>query len=197
MIFSRFVKYLRSYFFYGLIIVIPVVATMFIVYLALQFLVTPFGDIYGDKVSPMLSVLLSFAIITGIGFLSRNFLGKFILDTVEAVIAKLPLINRVYESSKHIMDVFSGHQRQEIKPVLVEYPRKDMWAIGFSTRITLDNLDASQSFDSNQVSVFIPTTPNPTSGYMVFVDKDALRPLNISFEEAIKTLISAGVVGTK
>tara|TARA_A100001015_G_C14809460_1_gene640226 strand:+ start:302 stop:895 length:594 start_codon:yes stop_codon:yes gene_type:complete len=197
MFFSYLLKGLRSYFFYGLIIIVPVAATMFIVYIALQFLVAPLGEIYGDAVSPFLSLLVSLGIITGIGFLSRHFIGRFLLEGVEALISKLPIINRVYDSSKHIMDVFSGKQRQEIKPVLVEYPKKEMWAIGFMTRSTLRDLDRSYTGSDELVSVFIPTTPNPTSGYMVYVDKQVVKPLNIGFEEAIKTLISAGVVASK
>ena len=197
MIFSSLIRNVRSYFFYGLIIVVPVAATMFVVYIALQFLLTPFGDMFGENVSPLLSLVVALSLITVMGFLSRNFVGKFMVDAFEIVISKIPFVSRVYESTKHITDVFSGVKRKEIKAVLVEYPKKEMWVIGFLTFSSLKNVEGVLENSDQFVSVFIPTTPNPTSGYMVYVHQDEVKPLDIGFEEAIKTLVSAGIVGGK
>ena len=190
-------KYFKSYFLYGLIIIVPVAATIFIVYLAFQLLITPFNQLFSAKISPIVGFFISIFAIVGIGFISRNVIGQLVLDFFEVLISKIPLINRIYDSSKHLIDVFSSQKRQEMKPVLVEYPKDGMWVIGFLTFTSLETLGASEQSFYDKISVFIPTTPNPTSGYVVFVDKDKIKPLDVGFEEAIKTLVSAGVISPK
>ena len=140
-------KYFKSYFLYGLIIIVPVAATLFIVYLAFQLLITPFNQLFSAKISPIVGFFISIFAIVGIGFISRNVIGQLVLDFFEVLISKIPLINRIYDSSKHLIDVFSSQKRQEMKPVLVEYPKDGMWVIGFLTFTSLETLGASeQSF---------------------------------------------------
>tara|TARA_Y100001970_G_scaffold277790_1_gene382531 strand:- start:426 stop:1016 length:591 start_codon:yes stop_codon:yes gene_type:complete len=190
-------KYFKSYFLYGLIIIVPVASTIFVVYLGFQLLITPFNHFFSAKMSPIIGFLISIFAIVGIGFISRNVIGQLVLDLFDVLVSKIPLINRIYDSSKHLIDVFSSQKRDEMKPVLVEYPKDGMWVIGFLTFTSLETLGASEQSFYDKVSVFIPTTPNPTSGYVVFVDKEKIKSLDIGFEEAIKTLVSAGVISPK
>ena len=194
---NSLLTHLKSYFLYGLIIIIPVAATIFVVYLGIQLLITPFNHFFSATVSPVFGFLISIIFIILIGFLSRNVVGQLVLGFFDLIISKIPFINRIYDSSKHLIDVFSSQKRDEMKPVLVEYPKDGMWVIGFLTFTSLKSFESSDPSFVDKVSVFIPTTPNPTSGYVVFVDKSKVKPLSIGFEEALKTLVSAGVISPK
>ncbi len=193
---TNLLKFVRSYFIYGLLIILPIAATLFILFVALDFITAPIINIFGEKFSGVLALFISLFVITIIGFFSRHFIGQFIIDVFENFVAKLPLINKVYDSIKQVIVAFSLRKKNALKPVLVEYPRKGMWALGFVTN------SSPQSYDSeldnvlvgNYISVFVPTTPNPTSGYFVFVLENEVKPLSISFEKAVKLLISAGVL---
>ncbi len=123
--------------------------------------------------------------------------GRFLLDSIEECLAKIPLVNRVYDALKQVVAVFSSSRRKDMKPVLVEYPSKDMWAIAFLTPSRLHDMTTAIPHAEGYVSVFVPTTPNPTSGYFIFVSPEKVKPLTVSVEVAIKSLISAGVVPPK
>ena len=185
----KILTFFRSYFLYGLLIVLPILATFFVVYITLTFLTKPFNHLFGTELSPLFALCFSFILITIIGFLSRNVLGQFLFTRIEDLLKNVPLINQIYSSSKQIIKTFSSSKRQ-IKAVLIEYPKKDMWAIGFLTCSKLTDIASHKKQLENKVSIFIPTTPNPTSGYMVLL-MNSLMPMDIKFDEAVKLLISA------
>ncbi|RAP29010.1 hypothetical protein DID78_04195 [Candidatus Marinamargulisbacteria bacterium SCGC AG-343-D04] len=189
-------KFLRSYFIYGLLIILPITATLFILFVLLDFITAPIINVFGERFSSILALLISLFTITTIGFFSRHFIGEFLIDLFESFISKLPLINKIYESIKQIIVSFSLRKKNALKPVLLEYPRKGLWALGFltssSTQLLGDNLD--DILPNDALSVFVPTTPNPTSGYMVFASKNDIKPLSISFDKAVKLLVSAGFI---
>jgi len=191
------VNFFKSYFLYGLIIIIPVASTILIVYFSLKLLITPFSHLFSTTIPPYIGFFISLFIIVLVGFISRNVVGQIVLGFFDVIVSKIPLVNRVYESSKNIIDVFSSQKRSEMKPVLIEYPKDGMWVIGFLTFTSLESMGCTDSDMIQKVSVFVPTTPNPTSGYVVFVEKDKIKHLDIGFEEAIKTLVSAGVISPK
>ena len=192
-------RFLRSYFIYGLLVLLPIVATAFILTVIFNMITAPFEGIVGEQFSGLLLLVLSLGVITLVGFFSRNFIGQFLVDLVESFISKLPLLNKVYDSVKQIVVAFSLRKKKALKPVLLEYPRKGVWAMGFLTFTTMKELGTLGAgvLPSDAVSVFVPTTPNPTSGYFVFVSEADVTPLELPFDEAVRLLISAGVIRPK
>tara|TARA_A100001015_G_C14804972_1_gene638492 strand:- start:101 stop:688 length:588 start_codon:yes stop_codon:yes gene_type:complete len=188
---------IRDYFIYGLLIIIPIFATVFVVLTIVNFLNYPINDVLKLSVPPYFSFLISVLFITVLGLITSNFIGRFFLKWFDLIVAKLPLIGNIYKSSKQIVNAFSLQGKKDFKPVLVEYPRKGLTVLAFLTSsnvtglITKDGTD----FSKNKVSVFIPTTPNPTSGFFVYLDKNDVTELDMTMEGAVKILMSAGVVG--
>ncbi len=132
---------------------------------------------------PLLSILL-------IGLMARNFAGRWLLDFGERIVQSIPLAGSVYKTLQQLLQtVFQDSKSRFRRVVLIEYPRPGLWAIAFVTGTVL--ADAQH----NMISVFIPTTPNPTSGWYSIVSEDEIVNLNISIEDAFKVLLSGGIVG--
>ena len=134
--------------------------------------------------------------LTFIGFLTAGFIGRYIIKLGERIIARLPIIRSVYGALKQIFEsVLKTSSKSFREVVLIEYPRKGIWAIGF---ITGDTKGEVQEISKNTlVNVFLPTTPNPTSGFLLFVPRKDLKVLNMNVEEGIKMVISGGIVTPK
>ena len=128
--------------------------------------------------------------------MTRYYVGSFIINIIDEIIFKIPFVNKIYRSIKHIIGSFSNGNKNFMRAVLVEYPRKGLWSIGFVTRENVNGLVDVDGVDMGQdkISIFLPSTPNPTSGFFVFVDKASVKPLQLSVEDSIKILMSAGVV---
>ena len=188
---------IRDYFFYGLLIIIPIFATVFVVLTIVNFLNYPINDVLKLSVPPYFSFLISILFITVLGLITSNFIGRFFLKWFDLIVAKLPLIGNIYKSSKQIVNAFSLQGKKDFKPVLVEYPRKGLTVLAFLTSSNVNGLITKDGtdFSKNKVSVFIPTTPNPTSGFFVYLDKNDVTELDMTMEGAVKILMSAGVVG--
>lgn len=191
-----FLQMLRHSFIYGLVVLVPIIATLLFMKILVQVISVPNLLLFQRELNPFLGFFLTLLLIFVIGVVARHFVGKIILDFLESVIIKIPIVNVFYRSAKHIVTAVSSKKDRFLSVVLLEYPRKGMWALGF---VTKEN--ASGVLDDNKVNltedmacVFVPTTPNPTSGYFVYIKRDELRPLDMSVEEGIKTLMSAGVV---
>ncbi|MDA8575620.1 DUF502 domain-containing protein [Candidatus Marinamargulisbacteria bacterium] len=141
-------------------------------------------------------LILSMIIVTLVGMLSRLFIGRTIVDYIDSIIAKIPIIRTVYTSVQQLIGTLTIRNKQLSQAVLVEYPRKGVWALAFVTQDTASGLHdkSGQALGADRCAIFVPTTPNPTSGFFLFVKKDELIELSISVEQSMKLLISAGIL---
>ena len=193
---------LRSYLFTGILITAPVVITLWIVLSLVNLfdgLITPLIPIRFNPNQYLpyeipgigLIVLISFLII--IGFLTANFFGRWIIRRTEIILQNIPLIKVFYNTIKQILEtVLKNNSTAFRKVVLVEYPRKGLWIIGFTTGESSGSI--KKKIREKLINVFIPTTPNPTSGFLILVPEKDLKYLDIRVDDAIKTVVSAGIV---
>jgi uncharacterized membrane protein len=189
------VRFIRNKFFTGLLTLLPI----YITYLLLRFVVGVAPDVPYLRTLPilenneMLADLIEFffvlIIILIIGIFVSNVIGKRLFRILEGIMERVPLINTIYISSRQIMQTLTMPGKGNFKQVvLIEYPRRDLWTLAFVTGY-------SKSASGEQyVHVFLPTTPNPTSGFMLFLNEKDIRPSGMSVEEGLKTLISGGMV---
>lgn len=142
---------------------------------------------------PGLGVLLSVALVFGTGVFAANFLGQRVLSWVESLLARVPLVRSLYGGMKKLAEtVLSGTSSSFRRVVLIEYPRKGMWSIGFQAGDAFP--EAQRKIGTDCVAVFIPTTPNPTSGFIVQVPRSEVLRLDMTVEEGMRYVISLGVV---
>ena len=192
---SRFFARIRNYFIAGVVVLIPIGIT---IYLTL-FIISISSKILPKEINPNhylpydipgVEILISVLLITLIGWLSVSFLGKKLLALFNAVLKKIPILRTIYSAIGQMTETFTKTDKQKKNVVLVEYPRKGSWAVGFATK---DNEgEISKKTDKKLVNVFIPTTPNPTSGFLLMFPKEDVIYLDLTFEEASKFIVSAG-----
>jgi uncharacterized membrane protein len=192
---------LRRYFFAGLLIWVPIGITVFIVRLLLELmdgvlLILPEAwrpaQLLGINI-PGFGIVLALAVVLGTGFLVANLIGRRLVEVYEAVVQRIPLVRGIYSASKSFAEVLFSDTEQSLKKVLlIEYPRKGTFALGFQTSSRLEEIQ--HRTDSEVVCVFIPTTPNPTSGFILMVKRSEAIELDMSIDEALKMIISLGVV---
>ena len=190
-----FFKNVRNYFFAGVVVLIPIGITL---YLTL-FLISISSKILPREINPNhylpyeipgLEIVISLILITFIGWLSLSFLGKKLLDIFNKLLKKIPILRTIYSAITQMTETFTKSDRSGKNVVLVEYPRKGVWAVGFATK---DNEgEISNKTNKSLVNVFVPTTPNPTSGFLLMFSKEEVIYLDMSFEEASKFIVSAG-----
>jgi uncharacterized membrane protein len=183
---------LRNYFFTGAVVLIPIGVTL---YLSL-FVIKISSKILPEELNPNnylnfeipgMEIIISIIFITFIGWLSLSFLGKKIINKI---FTKIPILRTIYSSIVQMTESFTNSDNKNRSVVLFEYPRKGIWVIGFATK---DNKGLiSQKVNEDLVNIFVPTTPNPTSGFLLMVPKRDLIYLDISFEQASKFIVSAG-----
>tara|TARA_B100000029_G_scaffold493622_1_gene556360 strand:+ start:1130 stop:1744 length:615 start_codon:yes stop_codon:yes gene_type:complete len=186
---------LRNYFIAGVVVLIPIGIT---VYLTL-FLVSISSKILPKEINPNnylpydipgLEILISILLITLIGWLSLSFLGRKMLNLLNIVLKKIPILRTIYSAIGQMTETFTKTDKDKKNVVLVEYPRKGSWAVGFATKENKGEI--SKKTNKNLVNVFVPTTPNPTSGFLLMFPKDEVIYLDLTFEEASKFIVSAG-----
>jgi uncharacterized membrane protein len=192
---------LRKYLIAGLLVWIPLAATVFIIKLVVDLmdmtiLLLPENlqpqNLWGFTI-PGLGLVLAVAVLILTGALAANLIGRTLVDLWENILGRIPLVRNIYNAFKQIATtVLSSDNKSFRKVVLVEFPRDGLWSIGFLTGADIQ-ID-SPSIKNGMASVFISTTPNPTSGFLVFMPKDKIIELNISVEEAFKLIMSIGVV---
>ena len=193
-------KKIKRYFITGLLVLFPFVLTVFII----TWLFTKIDSILKGVIGNFLERvgLLSFPgvgfisvilIILLVGLIARNYFGKKFIALGDTIVTKIPLINRIYLAIQQISKAFFSEQREVFKKaVLIEYPRKGIYSIVFFTQDTKGEIQ--QKLPLDVVSVFLPTTPNPTSGFLLFVPKTDIINLSMSVEEALKLVISGGAI---
>ena len=187
---------IRNYFIAGVLVLIPIGVTL---YLTL-FFVKIFSKILPQEINPNsylpysipgLEIVFSIIVITIIGGLSLSFLGRKLVKLVNDVFKQIPFLRTIYSALGQMTQTFAQSTKNKKKGVvLVEYPRKGTWAVGFETQ---DNEgEISSKTNKNLVNIFIPTTPNPTSGFLLMFEKSEIIYLDMTFEEASKFIVSAG-----
>lgn len=187
---------IRSYFITGLLVIVPIVVTVWLTQSILVWLdaVVPLQAIIGEDI-PGLGILLAIAIIFIAGVLGRNFFGNWVVEQLARVVSKVPFIGSVYGSLRQVMLTLANtHGDKFGRAVLVEFPKEGSWTIGFVTN-EKPHAEIAQSFDKPLVSVFVPTTPNPTSGFFMYVPKESVKPLNVDVDDAFKIIVSLGLIG--
>ena len=191
---------IRNYFITGIVVLIPIGIT---VYFTL-FLIKISSKILPKEINPNhylpynvpgLEILISLFLITIIGWLSLSFLGKKLLNIFNNILNKIPILRTIYSAIVQMTQTFTKNDTKKKNVVLVEYPRKGSWAVGFATKENSGQI--SEKTKKNLVNVFIPTTPNPTSGFLLMYPKEDIIYLDMNFEEASKFIISAGTSNPK
>ena len=198
---NSFVNFIKRYFFTGLLISAPIGATIYITIFIVEFIAglvpqrfNPNGllpEIIGYEI-PGLELIIAFLSFILIGLIFSTLFGKAILGYFDNLITRIPFAGNVYKAIKQITETFSNADAAYQKVVLIEYPRKGIYAIGFMTGETKGEIKDRKKID--MVNVFVPTTPNPTSGFLLFIPKEDAVELDMSVEDAIKLVVSAGMV---
>ena len=192
---------LRNYFIAGVLVLIPIGVTL---YLTL-FFVKIFSKFLPQEINPNnylpysipgLEIIISVIVITLIGWLSLSFLGRKLVKLVNDIFKRIPFLRTVYSALGQMTQSFAQSTKNRKKSVvLVEYPRKGSWAVGFATKRNTGEIASKTNKDL--INVFVPTTPNPTSGFLLMFPKDEIIYLDMSFEDASKFIVSAGTSNPK
>ena len=191
---SIFAK-LRNNFIAGVVVLIPIGITL---YLTL-FLIRISGKIIPKEINPNnylpfnipgVEIIIALIIITLIGWLSLSFLGKKFFELFNNILKKIPILRTIYSAIGQMTESFTKSENKQKSVVLLEYPRKGVWAVGFATKENQGLI--KNSIKEDVINVFVPTTPNPTSGFLLMVPKKDLIYLDVTFEQASKFIVSAG-----
>lgn len=187
--------YLRRYFITGLLVIIPIWGTYLVLSTLLRFLEGFLGNFlkgYGKVYFPGLGIITLFMLIFLVGLFTTNYVGRRTVALWEDIMKRVPLVRNIYSVIKHVVDTVSLQGEEHFRRVvLIEFPREGMYSIGFVTGVTRGEV---QTLTAERVmNVFVPTTPNPTTGYFLFVPESKLIPLSISVEDGMKMIISGGL----
>lgn len=194
-------KRLRTHFLTGLVVLTPIVVTAYVFWQLffkidglLSGLLTEWGffDLIGRRI-PGIGFVTLVLLVIFTGMLTRNFVGKKLIEFGDRIMTRIPFFNRIYTAVQQISQAFLTKKGSVFRrAVLVEYPRKGVYAIGFLTSESRG--EVQERTDTEMANVFLPTTPNPTSGFLLLVPKNEITPLDMSIEEALKLVISGGTV---
>ena len=191
---------LRNYFITGVVVLIPIGFTLYLT----KFIIGISSKIIPENINPNsylpyaipgIEILISVIFITIVGGLSLSFLGKRILKIIDDLFKRIPFLRTIYSAILQMTETFSNKENDKKSVVLVEYPRKGVWAVGFATKENKGEM--AKKTNKELINVFVPTTPNPTSGFLLMFPVDEVIHLNMSFEEASKFIVSAGTSTSK
>ena len=191
---------LRNYFFTGVIVLIPIGFTLYLSKFLINFStkLVPSGlnpNTYLPYAIPGIEIILTIVFITVVGGLSLSFLGKKFLQIIDDLFKRIPILRTIYSAIGQMTESFRNQDGNKKSVVLLEYPRKGSWAVGFATKENTGEIKLKTNL--NLVNVFVPTTPNPTSGFLLMIPKEDLIYLDMTFEEASKFIVSAGTSSPK
>ena len=197
-----FVGLLRRWFFAGLLVSAPILLTVYITWLLVNIIDGYATSLLPSNLNPQtyfsfplpgIGIVIGGVVIIFIGFLTTNFFGSTMIRVGEKLLGRLPVIRSVYGATKQIMETVMASQSDAFREVvLIEYPRRGIWAIGFVTGTTKGEVQNMSS--ENLINVFVPTTPNPTSGFLLFFPREDTISLDMGVEEAVKMVVSGGIV---
>ena len=186
---------LRNYFITGVVVLIPIGFTLYLT----KFVIGISSKIIPENINPNsylpysipgIEILISIILITIVGGLSLSFLGKKILKLIDDLFKRIPFLRTIYSAILQMTESFSNKDNDKKSVVLIEYPRKGVWAVGFATKENTGEM--AKKTNQKLINVFVPTTPNPTSGFLLMFPIDDVIYLNMTFEEASKFIVSAG-----
>ena len=191
---------LRNYFFTGIVVLLPIGFTLYLSKFLINFSTTliPAGlnpNSYLPYSIPGLEIIITLIFITIVGGLSLSFLGKKFLQVIDDLFKRIPILRTIYSALGQMTESFTKQSGNKKSVVLVEYPRKGTWAVGFATK--KNEGEIKEKTRKELINVFVPTTPNPTSGFLLMFPKEDLIYLNMTFEEASKFIVSAGTSDQK
>ena len=186
---------LRNYFITGVFVLIPIGFTLYLT----KFLIGLSSNLIPENINPNsylpysipgVEILISIIVITIVGGLSLSFFGKKILKLIDDLFKRIPFLRTIYSAILQMTETFSKKDNDRKSVVLVEYPRKGVWAVGFATKENKGEM--ADKTNKKLLNVFVPTTPNPTSGFLLMFPIEEVIYLNMTFEEASKFIVSAG-----
>ena len=186
---------IRNNFIAGVVVLIPIGITVYFTI----FLVSISSKILPREINPNhylpydipgVEILTAIILITFIGWLSLSFLGKKLLNLFNNILKKIPILRTIYSAIVQMTETFAKSDKEKKNVVLVEYPRKGSWAVGFATKENTGEI--SRKTNKKLINVFVPTTPNPTSGFLLMFPENEVIYLDLTFEEASKFIVSAG-----
>ena len=192
---TSFLSRLRNNFFAGAVVLIPIGITLylslFIIKVSTKILPKELNPNYYLPFDiPGIEIIIAVIIITFIGWLSLSFLGKKIFELINTILKRIPILRTIYSAINQMTESLTKSDNKQKSVVLLEYPKKDVWAVGFATKENKGIIN--DKIGNDLVNVFVPTTPNPTSGFLLMVPKKNLIFLDITFEQASKFIVSAG-----
>ena len=195
-----FIARLRNYFITGVVVLVPIGITLYLTtfFISISSKLIPPGinpNNYLPIAIPGLEILLSVIFITLIGGLSLSFIGKKFLQLFNDLLKKIPILRTIYSAIGQMTETFAPKKGSKKSVVLIQYPRKGSWAVGFATKENKGEI--SKKTNTELVNVFVPTTPNPTSGFLLMFPKSEVVYLDMTFEEASKFIVSAGTSDSK
>ena len=186
---------LRNNFIAGVVVLIPIGITLYLT----VFIINISSKLIPKEINPNhylpynipgLEILIAILLITIIGWISLSFIGKRLFNFFETILNKIPIIRTIYSAVEQLIETFTSSKSDKKTVVLVEYPRKGVYAVGFATKENTGEI--RKKADKDLLNVFVPTTPNPTSGFLLMFPKDEVIFLDLTFEEASKFIVSAG-----
>ena len=191
---------LRNYFITGVVVLIPIGFTLYLskILIGLSSKIIPENinpNSYLPFAIPGIEIIISILFITFVGGLSLSFFGKKILKIIDDLFKRIPLLRTIYSAISQMTETFSNKDNEKKSVVLIEYPRKGVWAVGFATKENTGEM--ADKTKQKLINVFVPTTPNPTSGFLLMFPINEVIYLNMTFEEASKFIVSAGTSSGK
>ena len=192
---KSFLTRIRNNFITGIVVLIPIGITLYLTLFFVKFS----GKIIPKKINPNnylpfdipgLEIIIALFLITFIGWISLSFIGKKFFEILNNFLKKIPILRTIYSAIVQMTESFTKADNGEKSVVLLEYPRKGIWVVGFATKENYGVIKDKIKVDL--VNVFVPTTPNPTSGFLLMLPKKDLIYLDVSFEQASKFIVSAG-----
>jgi len=191
---------LRNYFITGIVVLVPIGITLYLT----KFFIQISSKIIPNEINPNsylpfaipgIEILLSIILITIIGGLSLSFIGKKVLQIFNDILKRIPILRTIYSAIGQMAETLAPNKTSRKSVVLIEYPRKGSWAVGFATKENKGEI--SKKTNKELINVFVPTTPNPTSGFLLMFPKEEVVYLDMTFEEASKFIVSAGTSSKK
>lgn len=195
---------LKTYFFTGIIVTAPIAITLYLAVELISYIDKTVTGLIPEAYNPNnflpygipgIGIILLLLFFTGIGMLAANFIGQYFIRLGYRIIAKMPVISGLYNAIRKIFETLFGSDKNKAfrKALLIEYPRKNIWTIAFLTG-PVPHMIKKKLKSQNLISVYVPTTPNPTSGFFLYVPETEVIYLDISVDEALKTILSTGII---
>jgi uncharacterized membrane protein len=194
---------LRAYFLAGVLVTAPFVLTAYLVWAVIDFVDSRVMTLIPERYNPNaylpvgipgFGLIVALVLVTAIGALTAGLVGRFLVGFSERILARMPVVRSLYGAIKQIVSTIVSEKSTSFREcVLVQWPQPGMWTIGFVTGNPTDEIQA-MSAGHDMVGVYVPTTPNPTGGYLVWVERSQLVPMAISVEDGFKFVVSCGIV---